>query len=97
MEMIYSQKVKTIKLARPIIDDLQERLLRAEDLLQDLSRAVEIAQYSGQYQLVDSFRQSAETHLQDRLERPDSSISADQQRIVLVSGTDKTNESAHTT
>lgn len=97
MDAIKSAEVKTIKSARPIIDELQVRLMRAEDLLQDLSRAVEIAQYSGQYNLVEGFRQAAEEHLQDRLYRPDTSITADQQRIVLVTGGDKTNEGAHTT
>jgi hypothetical protein len=97
MQLINSEEVKTIKLARPIIDDLQGRLLTAEDLLQDLSRALEIARYSGQYQLVESFRQSAEDYLTDKLERPDSSVKADQQRIVVVTGGDTTNESEHTT
>ena len=97
MEMINSQTIKSVKLARPVIDDLQLRLLRAEDLLQDLSRAVEIAQYSGQYNLVNGFCESANAHLQDRLERPDSSVTADQQRIVIVTGGDQTNQSAHTT
>ena len=97
MDFINVETVTELTNAHECIANLQQRLLTAEDLLQDLCRAVEIAQYSGQYQLVDGFRQSSEAHLQDRLIRPDTSVTADQQRIVLVTGGDKSNESTHTT
>lgn len=70
MELIDTLKIRKIADARSVINELQARLLAREQCLDDLTRAVEIAQYSHQYQLVDSFRQSAEEQLLDRLIMP---------------------------
>lgn len=87
MELIDSATIKRVRDARPIIDDLQERLYKAESALDDLVRAVEIAKYSGQPQVVDVYCKDAEKLLEDRLELPDSSVFADKMSNTVVTGT----------
>ena len=70
MELIDPAKLKRVTEARKIVADLQVRLLAREQALDDLARAVEIAQFSGQYQLVESFRNTANEQLEDRLVVP---------------------------
>lgn len=49
------------------LDDAIQRVLKVEMLLEDLSRAVEIAQITGQLNLLESFRTSAEDYLKDKI------------------------------
>ena len=70
MKLIDTEKLRKVTEARKIINDLQARLLAREQALYDLARSVEIARFTNQYQLVDSFRQAAEEQLVDRLEIP---------------------------
>lgn len=70
MKLIDTEKLRKVTEARKIINDLQARLLAREQALDDLARSVEIARFTNQYQLVDSFRQAAEEQLVDRLEIP---------------------------
>ena len=70
MEIIDPKSIKKITEARKIIADLQLRLITREQTLDDLARAVEIAEITKQFQLVSSFRQSAEDQLQDRIVVP---------------------------
>ena len=70
MEIIDPTSIKKITEARKIIADLQVRLLSREQVLDDLARAVEIAEITKQFQLVTSFRQAAEDILQDRIAAP---------------------------
>jgi hypothetical protein len=70
MKLIDTEKLRKVTEARKIINDLQARLLAREQALDDLSRSIEIARFTNQYQLVDSFRQAAEEQLVDRLEIP---------------------------
>lgn len=67
MEIIDPKSIKKVTEARKIIADLQLRLITREQTLDDLARAVEIAEITKQFQLVSSFRQSAEEQLQDRI------------------------------
>ena len=67
MEIIDPKSIKKVTEARKIIADLQLRLIAREQTLDDLSRAVEIAEITKQFQLVSSFRQTAEEQLQDRI------------------------------
>jgi hypothetical protein len=50
------------------------RIMQLETALEDLSRAVEIAQYSGQFNLTESFRTRADELLQTKIliEQPES-------------------------
>jgi hypothetical protein len=71
MKMINPEEVKKVKDARVVISDLQRRLFETESLLDDLARSVEIAQYSRQYHLTETFVRQAEELLQDRLVMPE--------------------------
>lgn len=70
MELIDPSAVKKVTEARKIIADLQVRLLSREQALDDLARAVEIAEITRQFELVTGFRQAAEEQLQDRIVVP---------------------------
>ena len=67
MDIVKSAEIKSVKVARKIIDAQTERIWALENCLADLSRACEIAQYSQQYHLTESFRQAADDMLADRL------------------------------
>lgn len=55
------------------VEEAVQRLLQVEMLLEDLSRAVEIAQITGQFNLVEGFRNSADEYLKNKvqIEQPD--------------------------
>ena len=67
MELINPDDITELEKAQDTIKTLQERLLAREQALDDLARAVEIAEITKQFQLVTSFREAAETMLQDRI------------------------------
>lgn len=67
MELINPNDITELEKAQDTIKILQERLLAREQALDDLARAVEIAEITKQFQLVTSFREAAETMLQDRI------------------------------
>ena len=70
MELIDPKEIKKVTEARKIIADLQVRLLDREQALDNLARAVEIAEITHQFQLVTSFREAAEEQLKDRIVVP---------------------------
>lgn len=70
MELINPNDITELDKAQDTIKILQERLLAREQALDDLARAVEIAEITKQFQLVTSFREAAETMLQDRIVVP---------------------------
>lgn len=55
------------------IGESVKRLLEVEMILEDLSRAVEIAQITGQFNLVEGFRYAADEYLKGKIqiEQPD--------------------------
>jgi hypothetical protein len=59
------------KAARELALKLQKRVYDLENCLDDLSRSVEIAQYSKQYQVTEAFVRDAEELLKDRLVLPE--------------------------
>jgi hypothetical protein len=59
------------KAARELALQLQVRILKLETCLEDLSRSVEIAQYSKQYQVTEAFVRDAEELLKDKLKLPE--------------------------
>jgi hypothetical protein len=59
------------KAARELALKLQLRILKLENCLEDLSRSVEIAQYSKQYQVTEAFVRDAEALLEDKLVLPE--------------------------
>jgi exonuclease VII small subunit len=70
MDFVNPKELKP-KAARELVLDLQKRILKLENCLDDLSRSVEIAQYSKQYQVTEAFVRDAEELLQDRLILPE--------------------------
>ena len=70
MEFQDPSKLKP-KAARQLALDLQIRMLDIENALDDLMRAVEIAQYTKQYQATEVFVRQAEDLLKDRLTVPE--------------------------
>ncbi len=88
MEMINFDEIKATKKVLKLIADMQNRLLQAEDALEDMARAAEIVAVTGQTELLDTWIAQSNEMLKDRLVRPDSSITADQHKITVI-----TNES----
>ena len=71
MQIINTQELKASKKVKQIIGDQQQRIWILERALDDLSRAAEIAQYSGQYSVIDTYRNEAEELLKDRIVVPE--------------------------
>lgn len=70
MELIKVDEVAELEQAKELIAMLQERLIVREQCLEDLARAVEIAEVSRQFQIVTGFRQAAEEQLKDKIDVP---------------------------
>ncbi len=88
MEIIDSKEIKKIKDARKLIDDQQQRIWKLEHALADLARAAEIAQYSQQYNVVETYRVEAEELLQDRLTVPEPTADQDSMKIRIYEGSE---------
>lgn len=73
MEIVNPKDIKKIKDAREKIQDLQVRLYKCEEKLDDLHRAVTIAIESGQFHFIHGFLQDAFEVLGDRLTLPEIS------------------------
>ena len=72
------------KAARELALNLQLRILKLENCLDDLSRSVEIAQFTKQYTVTEAFVRDAEALLEDRLIVPE--IDQSNRKFVLVEG-----------
>ena len=70
MEFQDPSKLKP-KAARQLALDLQVRMLKLENTLDDLMRSVEIAQYTKQYNVTEVFVRDAEELLKERLTLPE--------------------------
>jgi hypothetical protein len=75
MEFIDPDSVKRVARAREHLLEFQRRIFKLEHLLEDLSRSVEIAQYSRQYNVTDVFTRQATELLADRLTLPETNQS----------------------
>lgn len=84
MELINTNEITASKKVKKLINELQMRLLQTEDALEDVARAAEIAQITGQADMMSAFVTQANEVLATRLVRPDSSISADQHKITMI-------------
>jgi hypothetical protein len=84
MELINTNEITASKKVKKLINELQMRLLQTEDALEDVARAAEIAQITGQADMMSAFVTQANEVLSNRLVRPDSSISADQHKITMI-------------
>ncbi len=83
MEFQDPSKLKP-KAARELALKLQMRILKLENCLDDLSRSVEIAQFTHQYNVTETFVRDAETLLEDRLVLPE--IDQSGRKFTLIEG-----------
>jgi hypothetical protein len=88
MEPVNFDEIKASKKVKQLIAQLQERLLLTEDALEDITRAAEIVEVTGQREILSTWITQSNEFLRNRMVRPDSSVSADQQKILVV--TDET-------
>jgi hypothetical protein len=70
MEFVNPKDLKP-KAARELALELQVRMLKLENTLDDLMRSVEIAQYTKQYNVTEVFVRDAEALLKDRIVLPE--------------------------
>jgi hypothetical protein len=92
MEPVKFDEIKASKKIKKLIYELQERLLLTEDALEDITRAAEIVQVTGQREILSSWIDQSNDFLKDRMVRPDSSVSADQQKILVVTDDAESNK-----
>lgn len=95
MDPIDFEEIKASKKVKKLIADLQERLLLTEDVLEDITRAAEIVEVTGQREILSTWIAQANEFLTNRIVRPDTSVSADQQKILVV--TDETESNKNVT
>lgn len=72
------------KAARQLALDMQIRVLKLQNCLEDLSRSVEIAQYTKQYNVTEVFVRDAEELLKDKLTLPE--INQTDTKFKLIEG-----------
>ena len=95
MEPVNFDEIKASKKVKQLIAELQERLLLTEDVLEDITRAAEIVEVTGQREILSTWITQSNEFLRDRIVRPDASVSADQQKILVV--TDETESNKNVT
>jgi hypothetical protein len=95
MEPINFEEIKASKKVKKLIAELQERLLLTEDALEDITRAAEIVEVTGQREILSTWIEQSNEFLKNRIVRPDSSVSAEQQKITII--TDETKDNKNVT
>jgi|688.fasta_scaffold21903_11 hypothetical protein len=95
MEPINFKEIKASKKVKNLIAELQERLLLTEDALEDITRAAEIVEVTGQREILSTWIEQSNEFLKNRIVRPDSSIGADEQKILVI--TDETKDNKNVT
>ena len=72
----------------------QQRIFRLEQMLDDLCRSCEIAQYSQQYTITETYRTEAEELLRDRIVLPEIAPTEGGMKLQIVTGevSDETNK-----
>lgn len=84
MEPIDFSQIKASKKVLKLIADMQERLLSTEDVLEDMTRAAEIVEITGQTELLSTWIQQSNEFLKDRVVRPDSSVAAPEKGKMII-------------
>ena len=92
--VIDPSELKTSKKIKTIIADQQQRIFRLEQMLDDLCRSCEIAQYSQQYTITETYRTEAEELLRDRIVLPEVAPTEGGMKLQIVTGevSDETNK-----
>lgn len=92
MELINVDEIKASNKVKKLIAELQERLLLTEDALEDIARSAEIAEISGQFEMMSTFVTQANQVLSGRIVRPDSSIKASDHQYTIVTNEAESNK-----
>jgi hypothetical protein len=95
MEPVDFNEIKASKKVKQLIADLQERLLLTEDTLEDITRAAEIVEITGQQEILSTWIVQSNEFLKNRMVRPDSSIGADEHKMIII--TDETKDNKNVT
>lgn len=94
MELIDVNEIKATKKVKQLILDLQIKLLSTEDALEDVARAAEIAEISGQFEVMNTFVRQANEVLADRIVRPDSSVKAGDYKMTVITNDEEDKKDA---
>ena len=92
MEPIDLSTIKASKKVLKIIAELEDRLMQTEDALEDITRAAEIVEVTGQREILSTWITQSNEFLKNRIVRPDSSIGADEHKILIVTDETKGNK-----
>ena len=95
MEPVNLDEIKASKKVKILIAELEDRLLQTEDALEDITRAAEIVEVTGQREILSTWIEQSNTFLKNRIVRPDSSIGADEHKIIII--TDETKDNKNVT
>ena len=92
MKPVNLNEIKASKKVKQLIAELEDRLLQTEDALEDITRAAEIVEVTGQREILSTWITQSKEFLENRIVRQDSSIGADQHKIVIVTDETKGNK-----
>jgi dsDNA-binding SOS-regulon protein len=95
MEPVNLDEIKASKKVKILIAELEDRLLQTEDALEDITRAAEIVEVTGQREILSTWIEQSNTFLKNRIVRPDSSIGADEHKMIII--TDETKDNKNVT
>jgi hypothetical protein len=85
-DIIDPSELKASKKIKGIIATQQQRIFRLEQMLDDLCRSCEIAQYSQQYTITETYRTEAEELLRDRIVLPEIAPTEGGMKLQIVTG-----------
>lgn len=92
MEPVNLDEIKASKKVKILIAELEDRLLQTEDALEDITRAAEIVEVTGQREILSTWIEQSNTFLKNRIVRPDSSIGADEHKMIIITNETKDNK-----
>lgn len=95
MEPVNLDNIKASKKVKLLIAELEDRLLQTEDALEDITRAAEIVEITGQQEILSTWITQSNEFLKNRMVRPDSSIGADEHKMIII--TDETKDNKNVT
>jgi len=85
-DIIDPSELKTSKKIKGIVAAQQQRIFKLEQMLDDLCRSCEIAQYSQQYTITETYRTEAEELLRDRIVLPEIAPTEGGMKLQIVTG-----------
>lgn len=85
-DIIDPNELKTSKKIKGIVAAQQQRIFKLEQMLDDLCRSCEIAQYSQQYTITETYRTEAEELLRDRIVLPEIAPTEGGMKLQIVTG-----------